>query len=267
MDAAPPYLTRFQRPVVWHLSQGLTPKQTAAEMKVARCRVVDALVHVRRKLSCRTTVQAVLQAYVLGCVGSRLDCGTRSSYLRHLDAGQDACPACRWANQLWLKAQADPAVSPPPPLDEVQLRVLMAFHCGRSKADLLQVWGVSPAVLDRAITALYRNLGVADAPRTERRERALDIAQERGLLSVDGPGRAAPVRGSTACLTDREEEILRAAADGAPLAVVGVRVGLPATSVSSRLTEIYRKLDIAHLPMRQKRAASVPAARARGYKV
>jgi DNA-binding CsgD family transcriptional regulator len=264
MDAAPPYLTRFQRTVVWHLSQGLTPQQTATHMKVARCRVVDALVHVRRKLACRTTAQAVLQAYVRGCIGTRLDCGTRASYMRHLDAGQDACPACRWANQVWLKAQADfPA--PSPPLDEVQLRILRAFHCGRSKTDLLQVWGVSPAVLDRAITALYLNLGVSDAPRTERRERALDIAQERGLLPAEGPGPVAPVRGAVTCLTEREREILSAAADGSSLARVGSRVGLPATSVSSRLTEIYRKLDVAHLPLRQKRSGALRVARERGY--
>lgn len=264
MDAAPPYLSRFQRTVVRHLMQGLTVKETAAEMKTARPCVVDSLVIIRRKLDAATTAQAVLKAYVLGCTGPGIDCGTRHGYVRHLERNEDADPACRYANQLWLKAQDAPQPRVRP-LTEAQVRIIRAFHCGRSHADLMQAWGVSRNQLHRAVTDMYDRLGVKDVPREERRERALEAARERGLLRAERPSALPPVRGATVELTAREREILRAVDGSMPLSEAAPVLGMPVTSLSSRLTEIYRKLDVAHLPRKSKRASALRVARARGY--
>lgn len=259
-------LSRFQRRVLWHLSQGYTVKRTAEQLHTARTSVIDSLVAVRRKLGAATTAQAVLMAYVQGHIGPGENCGTRASYLRHMDSGEDACPACRVANARWLQQKSEP-VPDTRPLKDVHVRIIRAYQCGRSQADLMQMWGVSRGQLHRAVTEMYARLGVGDAPREMRREAALEAAQEQGYLRADAPFPVAPVRGARSTLTAREKEILAAVDGGVPLSVAAPRLGLTAPSLSSRLTEVYRKLDVAHLPRKSKRTAALHEARRRGYPV
>lgn len=265
-ETAPPVFSRFQRRVLWHLSQGHTVKGTAVLLATSRTSVVDSLLAIRRKSGCATTTQAVLRAYVWGAIGPLENCGSRASYLRHLDAGEDACPACRAANARWLKQQSEDRPTPQP-LGEVHLRIIRSYHCGRSQADLMQMWGVTRSQLHRAVAELYRRLGVAEVPRELRREAALEAAQEQGYLRAEGPVPVAVARGARDTLSQREKEILAAVDGGVPLSVAAPRLGLTAPSLSSRLTEIYRKLDVAHLPRRTKRAAALREARRRGYPV
>jgi hypothetical protein len=58
--------------------------------------------------------------------------------------------------------------------------------------------------------------------------------------------------------------VLEAASDGATLAVVAVRVGIPREQVASRLSEAYRRLDVAWMERADRRAAAVRVARKRG---
>jgi DNA-binding NarL/FixJ family response regulator len=268
MDSTPtpPAFTRFQRRVLWHLSQGYTVKGTAEQLTTVRQSVVDSLVIIRRKAGAATTTQAVLNAYLMGAYGPRENCGTRAAYLRHLEAEEDACPACRRANAYWLKCQADPPVEVLP-LTDAQLKIIRAFHIGRTHTDLIQVWRISRSRLHREIADMYRRLGVTEVSREERREAALQIAMERGLLRPGAPAAQSPVRSARVHLTQREKDILRAVDGGRSLVQAASLLGMGVSSLSSRLTDIYRKLDVSYLPRKQKRAAALREARARGYAV
>lgn len=65
-------------------------------------------------------------------------------------------------------------------------------------------------------------------------------------------------------LTRRQAEVLAAAEDGATLAVVATRVGIPRPQVAARLSEAYRRLGVAWMDRDDKRAAAVRVARRRG---
>jgi DNA-binding NarL/FixJ family response regulator len=230
-------------------------------MEVCRASVTDSLTAIRRKLSARTNAQAALLGYLAGAIGLHEDCGTRTAYLRHGDADEDPCPACKAANFRWLKQQSEPRREVQP-LTDVQVRILKAFHCGRSHRDLQSLWGVSRSTLHRQVADMYVRLCVDTEPREIRRERALQEAQRLGLLSLQTPPRKPlpPLPPRPGQLTELELKTLRAV-DGWTLTEAAVRLGIPRTSVSSRLHNIYRKLGIMHLPRGEKRAAALAVVR------
>jgi DNA-binding CsgD family transcriptional regulator/DNA-binding XRE family transcriptional regulator len=61
-------------------------------------------------------------------------------------------------------------------------------------------------------------------------------------------------------LSPRQVDVLREAASGDSLAVVGARLGLDRPAVSSHLSRIYERLGVADLPVVERRAAAVRAA-------
>jgi len=65
-------------------------------------------------------------------------------------------------------------------------------------------------------------------------------------------------------LTPRQAEVLTAAADGAPLSRVAERLDVRRETVAARLSDGYRRLDVAHLPRDERRQAAVRTARRRG---
>lgn len=65
-------------------------------------------------------------------------------------------------------------------------------------------------------------------------------------------------------LTPRQAEVLTAAADGAPLRIVAERLGVTRETVAARLSDAYRRLDVAHLPRDDRRQGAVRIARNRG---
>jgi transcriptional regulator with XRE-family HTH domain len=67
-----------------------------------------------------------------------------------------------------------------------------------------------------------------------------------------------------ASLTEKQVEVLSAAADGAPLSEVAVRLGMPREGMASHLSDIYRRFGIADMPLGERRAAAVRIAEERG---
>lgn len=66
-------------------------------------------------------------------------------------------------------------------------------------------------------------------------------------------------------LTARQVEVLRVVADGRPLSVAALELGMTPEGVSSVLTEIYRRLGVADVPRgRRRRAAAVQVASTHG---
>jgi DNA-binding CsgD family transcriptional regulator len=259
-------LTTYQSQVLWYLSQGNSIQETARLLGTHRQSVTDAAGLARKKLSARTNPQAVLRAYQLGEIGVHQDCGNRLSYVRHMDAQEDACPACKAANARWLKRQAEP-VPPPERLTETEARLLRALHAGRTHIQIQASWGVSRGVLHRIVTEIYRKLRVDIEPRGVRRERAFQIGLELGYLKdgVHVPP-AGPQPPGHLPLTTRELETLRAV-DGHTLTEAAALLALPRTSVSSKLHVIYGKLGVSHLDKRAKRGAALKTARTQGYRV
>ena len=65
-------------------------------------------------------------------------------------------------------------------------------------------------------------------------------------------------------LTHRQAQVLTAAADGVPLSTVARRLGIPREQVAARLSEAYRRLDVAWMDRGDRREAAVRTARQRG---
>jgi len=64
----------------------------------------------------------------------------------------------------------------------------------------------------------------------------------------------------SARLSPQQAAVVAAAADGSPLAVVGARVGISRAQAAGRLSEAYRRLDVAWLPAGERRMAAYRAA-------
>ncbi|MFJ9988632.1 helix-turn-helix domain-containing protein [Streptomyces globisporus] len=64
-----------------------------------------------------------------------------------------------------------------------------------------------------------------------------------------------PERKAARVLTPRQVQVLAEARTGVPLSRIAVRVGMSRESVSARLSEAYRVLDVAHLPDGRREAA------------
>jgi DNA-binding NarL/FixJ family response regulator len=264
-----PTLSSYQRRVLWLLSQGNTVKEVAALLHTHPTSVTDSALSFRRKLHVRTNIQAVLRAYQLGLLGVREDCGTRASYLRHLNADEDACPACRTANVAWLFQQSQPApvVREPQPLHPAQVKLIRALHGGRTHREIQFTWGVGRSRLHRTITDMYARLGVEHVPREQRREAALIAAREQGYIGAVAPVLPPPVIPAlNRSLTPLEQATL-AAVNGRTLAEASEELGIPRSSVSSRLHAIYYKLGVSYLPRKDKRQAALEEARNRRYSV
>jgi len=65
-------------------------------------------------------------------------------------------------------------------------------------------------------------------------------------------------------LTRSQMRVLRAVGDGRPLSVAAVDLGMTPAGLASRLSEIYRRLGVAHLARGERRAAAVRVASAHG---
>lgn len=61
-------------------------------------------------------------------------------------------------------------------------------------------------------------------------------------------------------LTPRQTEVLAVVADGRPLSAAGRELGITGARVASTLSEVYRRLDVAHVPRESRRAMAVRVA-------
>jgi DNA-binding NarL/FixJ family response regulator len=257
-------LTGYQRRVLWLLSQGNNTTETAQIMGTDRNSVADSLAVARRRLGARSNTQAVVLAYRLGLVGVHERCGSRASYLRHIEADEDACPACKRANHEWVLRGGDLR---PEPLDEAQVRLLKALHCGRTVRELALSWGLSKIKMERMISELYRRLDVTGVPRDVRREAAVRAGQERGYLAqVPPPVGPVAVRPGPDTLTPTEVLTLSVLRDRS-LSQATEILGVNRSAVTTRLSNIYVKLGVSSVPWRERRGAALKEARNLGYSV
>lgn len=261
-----PALTRYQRRVLWLLSQGHTVSQAAVLLGTPRQSVTDSASQARRKLNSRTNTQAVLKAYTDGHIGPYEDCGTRDTYLRHQAQNEDACPACRRANREWLDRSAR-ASDPVRPLSTAQIRLVRAFQVGRTQRQIRALWGLSRSQTERLVTSLYSSLGVSGCPRELRRERALEAALALGYLNPAALPQPCPVLPPASTrLTPTELRVL-STSEGRTLAETAALLGTERTTISSHLNRIYSKLGVGHLPRSAKREAALKEARNQGYEL
>ncbi|MEU6990331.1 LuxR C-terminal-related transcriptional regulator [Streptomyces sp. NPDC046465] len=142
-----------------------------------------------------------------------------------------------------------------PNLTTRELEVLQLIANGFTYAEIGEHLSVGIDGAKGSASRLMVRLGALNAPH------AVFLACQAGILR-GRPGR--PPGPPRRPLTARQAEVLTAAADGAPLAVVARRLGITREQVSSRLSEGYLRLGVTHLPRGQRRAAAVETARRRG---
>ncbi|MEU6768552.1 LuxR C-terminal-related transcriptional regulator [Streptomyces sp. NPDC046853] len=65
-------------------------------------------------------------------------------------------------------------------------------------------------------------------------------------------------------LTRRQAEVLAAAAEGDTLTQIAARLGTSREQVASRISEAYKRLDVAWMPRDDRREAAIRIARKRG---
>lgn len=252
-EAPPVVLTESQRRILWLLSTGHTCAGIA--------RMTDRVPGVIRKTCARiyeimgvsTAAQAVRNGLLAGHIGPYEDCGLLSAYRRHIRRGEPICAACKRGNRERMDAEA--AMRRPVSLGEPHIRLLRSFDAGRTVEQVCRAWGVSHRTVKTLTGQAYAALGVAQLPPAVRREVALREARMRGLLRDQPPprprGPQAEVR-----LSDTQVSILLELEKGASLSQTAARLNMPSGSCASRLSEAYRRLDVAWMD----RGTRLPAA-------
>jgi DNA-binding NarL/FixJ family response regulator len=275
---SPSTLSSYQRRVVWLISQGHTVTGAAGIIGTHVQSVKDSLRIARSKLSSRTNAEAVLKAYRLGIIGAWEICGSRTGYLHHMDLDEDACPACRRAHTEWmLKGRflavpedgsgEEPAERVPQPLLPEQVRILKAFQCGRTHREIQAMWGCGRSRLHRLVTDMYVRLCVDDVYRDARREAAIRAGKEQGYLAQEAPVLPPVVLPpGQGVLTEIQVRTLKAVRDRT-LQQAAEFLGIPRSSLSSRLNSVYFKLGVSGLPREDKREAALKEAVNLGYSV
>jgi DNA-binding CsgD family transcriptional regulator len=266
-----PPLTRRERRFLWLMTQGLRVEDIAHTFEVSGPTVRSLAHAVRLKLGTSTNTQSVSVAIFAGLIGPREDCGTRLGYRHHRRCDEDTCLACRRAHQEWTDRQTAYGFVPSriPDLVREELLLLRAFDAGRTIEQVMTNWDVGRGIIERLVSSLYRKLDVAHLPVQHRREEALLEARRRGLLRLDPDvlplrlKKAPPPASRPLGLTARDRETLAAVADGCSLREAAVRLGTGRSSVASRLNSIYRKLDIVHLPVKDRRERALTLAATR----
>lgn len=266
-DSATPGVLQLnprQRRILWFLSQGATTPEIAAVLGTTPTAVKSSAANFYHRLGVRNAAHAVAYALVNGIIGPYEDCGTAAAYHRHYDRDEPLCPACRLGNAQRLKSPEVSAGSVT--LTTPQLRLLKAFDAGRTHEQLADAWGVSRSTVERLVTSVYISLGVQELPRQLRRTAALDRARRLRFLSPVPPPVAAPrPYGSVRPLTPGETRVLTVMSRGISLTQGADVLGVPRSTVATRLTSAYRNLDVLHLPRLNRRREAIRIARAHGF--
>ncbi len=262
-------LSAREHQYLWYLSQGYTPREAFIELKVKSSPSLDT--RIRFKLKARRIEHAIFIACQLDLIGPRIECGTVHGYRRHHGMHEEPCRACRkWYIGYTERMGGPITVLRAPKLTEAEQSLLRAFYRGRRYVDIVQASPVSRRTMDDVRTSLFRKLDVNHLPSTAKKRAAVEEGQRRGFLPplVLTPTAPARPKAPSTGLTDLETRTLRLLGEGLSLAEVGREFGQPGSSVSSRLSVIYRKLDVLHIPRGlERREAAVKVARERGYDV
>lgn len=264
MDAAsrPVVLTERQRRVLWLLSVGRTYDNIAREVNSHPVSIRKSCLRIYALMNASTAAQAVRNGLLHGYIGPNEDCGSLAAYRRHIKRDEPACPACKRGNRERVDADAARRIRKVE-LREPQLRLLRALDAGRTRDQIATRWGISRELVKRLITTTYADLGVNHVPLPARREAALREARIRGLI---GPPPAALRRPADkqVRLSETHVRILTSMASGATLAQTAEQLGIPYGTCSTRLSEAYRRLDVAWMDKGTRLPAALRRAREHG---
>jgi DNA-binding NarL/FixJ family response regulator len=264
VDAAlqPIVLTERQRRLLWLLSVGRPREVIARETGVTSVGVKSSCNRIYRQLGASTAAQAVRNGLLAGHIGPYEDCGTLAAYRRHIKRDEAICAACKRGNRE--RAETEAALrNRRVTLSEAETRLLRAFDAGRTVAQICTRWGVSQKVVKELTASAYAALGVSHLPQTVRREAALREAAARGLLRLRMP-EPRVVRTNPVTLTDTQVRVLVALEDGASLSEAARELKMHPGTLSTRLSEAYRRLDVAWMDKADRRPAALRKAREHG---
>lgn len=222
---------------------------------------------IKVKLQANDLLHAVFIASQNDLIGPLKDCGTMRGVRHHRWAHEDLCRACLRANGEEIEL-GKVRSEHPPELSVNEREYLDLLAEGYTFPQIIVKTGRKGVALKETRASLYRKLRVSGVPKQQRRWRALEEARymrmigRRKPLKVNQPRR--PHWGTTK-LTDLELKTLAALTGGTSISEAGVKLGVAAGSVSSRIAIIYRKLGVNDLPRGEKRAEAIRRAEARGH--
>jgi DNA-binding NarL/FixJ family response regulator len=257
----PVTLTERQSRVLWLESMGYTREGIAREAGMTLSNVKDICQRVHRNLGAANAAQAVRIGLLDGHIGPYEDCGSLAAYRRHIKQDEPSCPACKRGNRERQDAEALLRVQPQ--LAEPHIRLLRAMYAGRSNLQIRHAWNISERTLSRLICATYGMLGVDHLPPSVRREAALRAALSRGLFGSQQPTPPGP-GGRAVTLSDTQVRILVELASGASINETAARLGIHPGTCATRLSEAYRRLDVAWMDKDVRRPEALRKARALG---
>ncbi len=240
---APVVLTERQTWVLWRLSTGLTCAEIAREDGKAPGFVRKYCARIYQLMDAATAAQAVRNGLLHGFIGPYKDCGSLAAYRRHIKRDEPICAACKRGNRERVENEALLGRRSAQ-LGEPEIRLLRAFDAGRTLEQICARWNISHRAVKDLTASAYAALGVAHLPSVVRREAAMREARLRGLLKdtppKPGSAPAAPVQ-----LSETHVRVLLSMESGVTLAQTAVDLGLRPGTCSTRLSEAYRRLDVA----------------------
>ncbi|MFH8805209.1 hypothetical protein ACH4F6_37665 [Streptomyces sp. NPDC017936] len=256
-------LTDRQRRILWLLSTGYTREDIVREIPgETPGGIKSACTRIFRLLDAATAAQAVRNGLLNGHIGPYADCGTLAAYRKHIKRDETICAACKRGNRERVEAEAA-LKTRRVRLTEPQTKLLRAFAAGRTVEQLCSRWGVSQHRIKALTASVYLALGVDHLPQSVRREAALKEARMRGILGVQPPD-SVPSTARPVTLSDTQVRILVELEAGASLSEAARRLNLHPGTCSSRLSEVYRRLDVAWMDKDTRRTEALRRARAHG---
>lgn len=263
-------LSPAQRKYLWLRATGLDEQAAQEAMGATNTYMISK--RMQQKLGADTLPHAVYIACQTDLIGPREHCGTMDGIRDHQGRGEDLCRACLRLNIEYTEAENKGRYDTAPVLTDAERRLLDFLDSELTTEQIIVKWGRTRAAVMHVRRRLYRKLGVADIVFPLRRAKAVEAAARYGLIiTKDTPPdvlERLTRRAEVPKLTDLEVRTLAVLADGTSLTKAAPILGVPAsTYITSRLGNIYRKLDVAHLPRGEKRAAAVARARDLGYDV
>lgn len=255
-------LTERQTRVLWLLSMGYTREDIIKETEETPGTVKSSCARIFRQLGATTAAQAVRNGLLGGLIGPYADCGSLAAYRRHIKREEATCPACKRGNRERVEAEAA-LQNRRVQLTRAEVRLLQAFDAGRTVEQICSAWQCSHATVKKLTASAYATLRVSHLPQSVRRETALREARARGLLRGRLPEKPlAPPR--PASLTKTQVKILIELETGASLSEAAERLKMHPGTVSTRMSEVYRTLDVAWMTKGERLPEALRRARALG---
>lgn len=264
MDTAPPpvVLTEVQRRVLWLQSVGVPQTEIARRLNRSLWGVKDASKRILHLLGAGTTAQAVRNGLLDGHIGPYEDCGSLAAYRRHIRDEEPTCPACKRGNRERADTEAALRLRRSQ-LSEPEVRLIRALDAGRTLEQISTRWNVSYSTIRKLTDSAYRTLGVDHLPKAVRRESALREARARGLLAVRMPDQPL-TPGARVTLSPTQVKVLVELENGATLSETARRLGMHPGTCATRLSEAYRRLDVAWMDKGVRREEALRRARLHG---